>query len=275
MIVVTTLLFVFASLHFWLQFTSKYLALFKGIDVNIESPYNRTADVVASLSDFLGQMVLTYRLWVVWGRKTYITIVPILAAVASVVCLNASYYIWAHSVEVTDFPSEGSIPVGVAGFALSTFVSLLVTSLIVGRIWWISSGVQKTLDGANILPKGSNSSVRTAIEVSIESGLLIAVIQVFLLVFYAIGHPALVLVWSMAAQIYTFAPTLIILRIGLTSPPGSSTSGTNASAISTLRFTNEVTQITLNTYDTYDTDTERNSGSRDDSEIKRSLDLTR
>jgi len=270
MIIATSLLYFMASMHFWFQFGSKYQALFYDIDVHVESPFNRAADVVASLTDFVGQLVLMHRLWVIWGRKRYMVILPLIVAVVSLLCLNASFYIWAHAQAVTDFPSEDSIPVGTVGFTLSGMLSLAMTSLIVSRIWWISSGVKKTLNGANVIPKENSSSVRIAIEVSIESGLVVAMLQVVLVTFYAIGHPALVLVWSMAAQIYAMAPTLIILRVGLTAPPGDSSAHTTA--VSTIRFTSDTdesegepptTAITFRTYHSFESDLEPGSAAKD------------
>jgi len=272
MIIATSILYFFATLHFWLQFGSKYLALFRDIDVHVESPLNRAADVIASLTDFIGHLVLMHRLSVIWGRKHYIVILPFILSIVSLFCMNASFYIWARSPAITNFPSEDSIPVGTVGFTLSGVLSLVMTSLIVGRISWMSKGVEQTLNGAQVIPKENNGSVRIAIEVSIESGLLVALVQVVLVTFYALGHPALVLVWSMAAQIYALAPTLIILRVGLTAPPGSNSSD-HTTAISTIRFTSDAsgsedelpaTAITFRTsYHSYDSDLERGSSTRE------------
>lgn len=40
------------------------------------------ADILISLTDMLGDFVLIYRMWHVWGRNYYLIILPLLLAVS-------------------------------------------------------------------------------------------------------------------------------------------------------------------------------------------------
>jgi len=175
-----------------------------------------------------------HRLWILWGRKTKVIILPFIAAVLALIFLNVSFYLWAHYANDSSFPSRNATITFTVAFALSSFVNLFVTGLIIGRIWLMSRDIKRTSTGVNIIPRDHFSSVRTAMEVSVESGLLVAVIQVILVIFFPLQFVGFSTAAFIGAQIYAFAPMLVIVRVGLMG--SSNRADATRNAISTIRF---------------------------------------
>jgi len=235
MVAATSLLYLLATLHFWTATSSRYLATFANYDVYIQSPENLVANVVAAIADFVGDLVLMHRLWILWGRRTKVVIIPFTMSVFALISVSAGSCLWYTAA--SPFPINSADLILIVGFTLSAAVSLFVTVFIIGRIWWISSGVKRTTNGAAIIPKENFSSIRTAIEVSVESGLLVALSQTILVISFPLQSPLAPLVAFTLCQIYCFAPTMVIVRVGLMGPPkGATTAPATRNVISTIRF---------------------------------------
>jgi hypothetical protein len=83
-------------------------------------------------------------------------------------------------------------------FIAKVCANLMVTVLIVVRMWYLSPRKRRDFLGANL----STGTGWAAIVIVIESGVLYLVAQIIPLILYAIRHPALGLVSSMSVQIY-------------------------------------------------------------------------
>lgn len=120
------------------------------------------------------------------------------------------------------------VPLGIAAYTLPLFTNVMVTSLIVGRIWWITrrlAGVDTT--------RSSGASVRRAMVILAESGALYLVTQLIFVIVFALKHPSQAIMGVVAVQIYVriaslsvisqlkknaiqgIAPTLIIIGVEL------------------------------------------------------------
>ncbi|KAI0302492.1 hypothetical protein BC826DRAFT_965837 [Russula brevipes] len=100
-----------------------------------------------------------------------------------------------------------------AGFILPLCTNLLVTTLIVARIWYLSPSKADDLHGTGRrIPTGTG---RAAIDIVVESGMLYLAAQLVFVVLFAIKHPAQAIIAAMAVQIYGIAPVLIIIRVAL------------------------------------------------------------
>jgi hypothetical protein len=134
------------------------------------------------------------------------------------------------------------VPLGLAGFTLPLCTNVFVTSLIAGRIWYISPRKAHDMPGVNF-PIGRG---RAAIDIVVESGALYLAVQLILVILFAIQHPAQGIACVIAVQIYVrslshkyedqeihlnspckkqgIAPSLIVIRValGLSSSPSSS-----------------------------------------------------
>lgn len=87
------------------------------------------------------------------------------------------------------------VPLGTSGFALSLCVNFLVTTLIVGRIWYISRQSRR------VLPDEDNA-LQNAMSIMIESGTPVLIAQFIFVVLFAISHPAQAVLVPAATQIY-------------------------------------------------------------------------
>jgi hypothetical protein len=85
------------------------------------------------------------------------------------------------------------VPIGDADFALSLIVNFMVSSFIVGRIWWMTR--ESSISH-------SSTSIQKAMGIVIESGLLFLAIQFVFVILFAIAHPAQAVVEPIATQIY-------------------------------------------------------------------------
>lgn len=150
-----------------------------------------------------------YRCYLVWGKSIWVVILPLLIALASI-CKNFPLPVpqmlnrsTACGLAVTGLVISISptapqapaalVPIGDAYAALSLILNFMVSSLIVGRIWWM------TREGSI---SHSTASARNAIGIIIESGFLFLAIQFVFVILFAIAHPAQAVVEPIATQIY-------------------------------------------------------------------------
>lgn len=205
------LLFFCCTAHFALEFNHFYTTLEStGVDgFSAETPGLMGADFLISFTDLVGDLVLVYRCWMLWGKNYYVVILPLLSAFAGFGCIMEVL----HLIIVTDptapAPPPAIMTLGLAGYILPLATNVVVTSLIVYRIW-ISSHVVK--ESPVVIGQGAS---HRAMMLIIESGALYLIIQFVFVVLFAIQHPALGIVAVIATQIYGIAPTLIIIRVGL------------------------------------------------------------
>ncbi|EMD39639.1 hypothetical protein CERSUDRAFT_81022 [Gelatoporia subvermispora B] len=205
-------LYVLATTHYAIEFNHFYTTLNA---IGVVGFANETqqlvgADLLISLTDFVGDMVLIYRCYLVWGRNWYICVLPFLAALAGFACVCGVVHLVVAVAPTAPVAPAALVPLGTAGYALPLCTNVMVTSLIVGRIWWTSRGAAK-----NAALRSTISTTRKAMNIVVESGALYLVAQLILVVLFALGHPAQAIVAVMAVQIYGIAPTMIIIRVGL------------------------------------------------------------
>jgi len=104
-------------------------------------------------------------------------------------------------------PSHAIVPLGLAGYSLPLCTNVLVTALIVYRIWSTSSTLPNT---AQFVAQGAS---RRAMMLIIESGVLYLLAQLVYVVLFALEHPAQAIAGLIAVQIYVrilpLAPSLL------------------------------------------------------------------
>ncbi|KAJ7227604.1 hypothetical protein B0H12DRAFT_1148906 [Mycena haematopus] len=167
------------------------------------------ADTIFILSDFLSQLILIYRCYLVWNKNPWVVILPIIVAFGAASCGFAVIGL-VLSIDPTAPQAPADIvPFGDASFAMSLILNFSSSSLIVGRLWWLARD--------HDIPRISRSKglLRQATGVIIESGLLFLATQFVFVILFAIAHPAQALVEPMAVQIYAISPLLIVVRIGM------------------------------------------------------------
>ncbi|KAF8649367.1 hypothetical protein AX16_005809 [Volvariella volvacea WC 439] len=169
-----------------------------------------------NISDVLGELVLLYRCWTIWHRNPYILFVigTVWLAFLGVVIVTMYFLLQSSSL----IAPESLLPLGTAAFALPLVFNVLVSFLVVGRLWYFGQR-QKTSSTSReafaSLHQSLQRHLHNAMLITIEAGLLYFLVQAVLTGLYVSGHPAQ-LMWShITAQIYGIAPTLIFVRVGL------------------------------------------------------------
>ncbi|GJE85447.1 hypothetical protein PsYK624_015260 [Phanerochaete sordida] len=202
------LLFVACTLHYALEF-AHFVEYLNGGEVAgfaDETYHTFIADCTTSVADFLGDLILIYRCYIIWGRNYYITIIPLLTASSGLICAAVvGHFVWGTTGS-TAMPSI--VPLALASFILPLCTNVMVTGLIIGRIWWMSKDTA-------LYELPTRSTTRAAISVMIESGALYFIVQLIFVVIFGINHPAEVIMILIATQTYGIASTLILIHVGL------------------------------------------------------------
>ena len=97
---------------------------------------------------------------------------------------------------------RGLVPLGLAIFLLALGTNVIVTTLIAGRIWYLSPRKARKM-GSVQFPTGIG---RAIIDIVIESGMLYLAVQLIFVILFAIRRPALCIAEVIAVQIYVRIP---------------------------------------------------------------------
>ncbi|KAJ7737457.1 hypothetical protein DFH07DRAFT_842219 [Mycena maculata] len=183
--------------------------------------------VLYSVNVFTQDMVLVWRLWIVWGRNWRIVIVPIILE-----CM--------HTAAAFIAEARGAIP-GIPVFdkilhrwalvnwSLDLTVNIGVTAGIAYKLWSVGMTIQ-SLTGRN------SNKYYGAILTVIESGGLFTTATLVTFSLYLSGQIATVMAIDSVMQLAVLTPLLIIVRVGLGITHGSNTTAyaSTAAATSTL-----------------------------------------
>ncbi|KAI0754440.1 hypothetical protein C8Q80DRAFT_1247167 [Daedaleopsis nitida] len=215
-VVANCLLFTACTLHFALEFNHFYTALASAGTVNGFSKETVTlfaADIMLSICDLFGDFILLYRCWIVWNRAYWVVVLPGLTAIGGFACFVGVVYITSTIPRGQNPHPAALLSLGSACYTLPLATNVIATALIVGRLWWALRAVESS-SGENIYSLGSRT-VRHAVGIIVESGVLYLVAQLMLVVLFSLQHPAQNVIAPITVQVYGIAPTLIIMRVAL------------------------------------------------------------
>ncbi|KAH7887272.1 hypothetical protein F5I97DRAFT_1859050 [Phlebopus sp. FC_14] len=169
-------------------------------------------DSLVSLQD----IVLIWRLYVVWGLNWKIIVFPVLAEATHMATSYAATALFAkpgaslyHSILSR---------VGLTAWSLDIAINISVTLAIAGRLWWMGRRVSSIPPTADI----SNRYAAT-IYIIVESGGLFAAVTIVLLALYVRGSPLALTGMNIASQLAVLTPLLILVRVELGLGHGLST----------------------------------------------------
>ncbi|KAF8178484.1 hypothetical protein BJ912DRAFT_1063133 [Pholiota molesta] len=153
-------------------------------------------------NSIVGDSVLVWRVYVVWGKNLYACVLPMLLVCGTTV----TGYISIKLLSAITLNSLNSLfAIGkwvLATWSLSIATQIISTGLIAGKIWWHARRIS-----------GSKAQYLSVIAIVVESGAIYTVATIFLLAFFDIKTQAGAIIGDMTAQIATIVPTLIILRV--------------------------------------------------------------
>ncbi|KAF8843683.1 hypothetical protein BDN67DRAFT_1066601 [Paxillus ammoniavirescens] len=205
------LIFLSCTTHFALEFNHFYTTLNA---IGVTGYANETsslvgADFFISFINLLGDFILIYRCWMVWGKNYLVVIIPLLSSIGGFSCMIAVLDILLATSPSAPVPPAALVPLGIATYVLPLCTNFIVTALIVFRIWSSS----RTVPGSPI--QIGQGATRRAMMLVIESGAIYLAVQFVFVVLFSIRHPAEAILAVMATQVYGIAPTLIMIRVGL------------------------------------------------------------
>ncbi|KAJ7843168.1 hypothetical protein B0H13DRAFT_2097741 [Mycena leptocephala] len=210
---VLTALFCIATLTCGVDLGEEYLLLVHNADPTLIAAWrlSTASSVLLGIVDFLSQMILIYRCWIVWNQNSYVVSPLALLAFASLVGqLVTAGFFGTVSGGAAEPVYHITLPLATTAFSLSMAVNTLVTGLIVGKIWVQSRQFNIFRGGGG---KNEDEPFNRVITLMIESGLMSFVIQLLYLVLYSLKNQAFSLVETCAVHFYGITPTLLGIRV--------------------------------------------------------------
>ncbi|KAI1794458.1 hypothetical protein LXA43DRAFT_883760 [Ganoderma leucocontextum] len=208
------LLFASCTAHFALEFNHFYTTLQA---TGVEGFADETlplvgADTLISFCDLLGDLILLYRCWVIWGKNYWVVALPLATAAVGFGCIMGVAHLVLTMDPTAPVPPAALVPLGLAGYALPLATNFMATTLIAGRLYASAHSAEKRVGS---LMSGTMRAAQRAVEIIVESGALYLATQLVFVVLFALGHPAQAILAVIAVQVYGIAPTLIVIRVAL------------------------------------------------------------
>ncbi|KAF9461153.1 hypothetical protein BDZ94DRAFT_854142 [Collybia nuda] len=169
---------------------------------------NFQAQIILSTFQFIiGDLVLIWRVWIIWGRNYWIASGPLAIMIAAA----GLTFNLATGTETRSFYTAAPVALIVANTSICTL-------LIAGRIWYMRYQIRKFggLSGGR--------SYMGALSIIIESGALYALSQLCGLILDHVKSPGLVVMLNLEIPLIGILPTLIIVLVHFDMVPGTSTS---------------------------------------------------
>ncbi|KAK0211607.1 hypothetical protein IW262DRAFT_349992 [Armillaria fumosa] len=157
----------------------------------------------------VGDVVLLWRLYVIWDKSLIVSLFPAFMVLAFGVCGYITIY---HLSNLIAFNPESVHTLYrwlQASWSLSLATQICVTGLIVARIWWMT---RRT--GSWQLSRKSQPYM-DVIWMIVESGAISAFTSTLFLVFFNLKPQISIILGDSLGQISAIAPALIIFRVGL------------------------------------------------------------
>ncbi|KAI0741965.1 hypothetical protein C8Q80DRAFT_1260687 [Daedaleopsis nitida] len=201
---------------------------------NISVRLNMAKDYIYITNLVLGDLIVVWRLYIVWGKNIWIALFPVVMIIGELVAGYGSISQWflPNPVPVT------MVHWGTAMFIMSMATNILVTGAIASRIWYVTRRTQQ------IMGVEYNDRYSRVLLLLIESGALIATTKLIEFTLFKlspvdglIGLNALYIIYEAMPQITGLVPTAIVYAVnnGYTQKDSYYTSGVS-DAKSTLVF---------------------------------------
>ncbi|KAJ6496164.1 hypothetical protein C8R45DRAFT_985114 [Mycena sanguinolenta] len=159
----------------------------------------------------LGDSIVIYRCFIVWGRNYWTVVIPALCSLGSGV--SAYQTIWAvRHIQSATIASETKW--GIAVLTLSMSANIIATSLLAYRIWATERALRQSLGGSNGY---SSSSHRRILTIIMESGVVNAAYLVAYTTVLVIGSHGLEIMAGISTPLIGIIFALVIIRAAIAS----------------------------------------------------------
>ncbi|KAF8889839.1 hypothetical protein BD779DRAFT_1799675 [Infundibulicybe gibba] len=189
----------------------------------IDIKLNVSSLAIFTITDYLAQMILLYRCWIIWDRRWMVVGGPGLLAF---VAFGGGLAL----IDIDNSPDRAKVVhlsalIGVTVYSISLAVNALATALIVIKILLTTREVRP------VLGSDSHRSLHIVTAMVIESGLLMLAFQLAFVILFRSQSPAVRIVANTITQIYGITPTLLNIRVVMGSAYDKTTEKTRS-----LRF---------------------------------------
>ncbi|KAJ7165679.1 hypothetical protein C8R43DRAFT_987286 [Mycena crocata] len=196
--------------------------------LNLTVKTNIAKQYLLVMVNLFSDILLTWRVYMVWERNWKISIVP------AVLCACA--FVSGIATAIDESIVKPGQPIflkqisrwATSQFSLSLAMNLATTILIASRIWYVTRVVRDTS------PDRMEPYWRVII-IIVESASVAAVAQIIQLAFYETKFPGIYFISDTVVQILTLAPLIIIILVGVKGKNESGILGTSY-VVSELRF---------------------------------------
>ncbi|KAJ6615589.1 hypothetical protein B0H10DRAFT_55468 [Mycena sp. CBHHK59/15] len=189
-----------------------------------------SADVI--IQTVLGDVMLIYRCWIVYGRSWLVIACPVLLAIAGLVCIGMSIYLEVTLPAASQFASPYK-QVVTSTWALTICINVITTSLIVVRIWRADRKHSQLFCESTRPNKNTYHNARRII---IESGLMYTTVATITAITYITGSDAFAPLTGVDIEMIGISFNLILIRVHRNRTAAMNEHNATKPAISTLRF---------------------------------------
>ncbi|KAG2743179.1 hypothetical protein P692DRAFT_20785286 [Suillus brevipes Sb2] len=156
------------------------------------------------VNSFAQELLLIWRLYVVWNQNIKVCILPLIMWIAH--CTTASIAVVLLAPKNSSIFSETARAFALCGWSLEMILNVTVTAGIVYHIW---------RTGRRTAAMTSYFMYRSTIMMIVESGALVPACTCTLFCLWVVGNIAGTVGINIAVQVATMTPLLIIVRTGL------------------------------------------------------------
>ncbi|KAG8985611.1 hypothetical protein FRB94_004956 [Tulasnella sp. JGI-2019a] len=219
-VVVTICVFVIATVNIGIYISMNHVAFTKHgnsavVVAYLKKVYSpmiplRTAflpDFFLAAAAITSDILLIWRLYIIWSRNLYVVMAPILLLVLE----TATELFLVVEAFLHTEPGQRGFPGVVIVCAISIgLLNVICTASIVGRLWWIG--------GRHTQPRDTRSLYKTIVTRMIESGTLYTLSLLVFAAFSTLGtYPGIsTLLGYMFTMIAAIAPMLLVLHLNTT-----------------------------------------------------------
>ncbi|KAG6908537.1 hypothetical protein DXG01_004308 [Tephrocybe rancida] len=246
MLIPAIFMFVFATLDvaLGLQHNIEAFVSFQGDPIEEFTDASNWINVVKMVNyvaqTFIGDGILLYRCWIVYGKNWLVIIFPVLIWLGGTACGIMTTYVEAtlsHNPNLLNAPNV--VPFITGMLSLTLAMNLITTSLIIRRIWLIQRAVKyQTSHVAEGRP------LFKVMRVLIESGLMYTISIVVLVGLYIASNNGQFGVSDSVVQIIGITFNLIITRVdrGYATQPVSHSTSANAHPLHAIHIQTNISR---------------------------------
>ncbi|KAF8074149.1 hypothetical protein FPV67DRAFT_1409600 [Lyophyllum atratum] len=171
---------------------------------------------------FVGDSFVNWRCWVVWGKRLWIVIIPIILSLTSAV--SGSYTMWAYAhLPAQEILSE--LRWLTSFYVLSLVANAMSTGLLAFRIYTVRKQASRIQPSTTTLANGTRASragrrsLKPVLKIILESGVLNAAYLFVYTICLVTKSQGLEVMSEMACPLTGIIFVIVIIRVGLHSRP--------------------------------------------------------